>query len=361
MSSTPEAPALIQYACERCKTRFVLPPSSRQLSIAGKFRAFSMGVGRAFKFHEGLGAGYDTSRRQLLAKMDDEAYQSFVQSFRFCHECRQFVCNECWSTSRRSCLTCVAKSMTGTVRPRPPFAPTGPEIPRPVVSSLNPPRKGRLRRDAMLVALGLIIVLVSVEAGSLIVSNLPGTTAIATPTPQTSASFSPSTSPTDTLEATPTDTPTDSMSAGPSSSASASASVNLTPTQTPKPGTTPGPTVRPTAPPPVITPAPTPTPTPTPVPTAPLAANPTINCSDNNLGVAPADVSCSITSDQSSYVGATMNWVVYSGANGSTAISTGPTNAWPQLPADTYTIQLFIDRGGTEVNSAVVYLTLTLN
>jgi hypothetical protein len=243
MSSTPEAPALIQYACERCKTRFVLPPSSRKLSIAGKFHAFGMGIGRAFKFHEGLGAGYDTSRRTLLAKMDDEAYQSFVQSFRFCHECRQFVCNECWSTSRRSCLTCVAKSMTGTVRPRPPFAPTGPDIPRPIVSSLNPPRKGRLRRDAMLVALGLIIVLLSVEAGSLLVSNLPGSVADVTPAERTIyTTFAPTDTPTDTEVAT--DTPTAYLPASPSPSPSASASATPTP-------------AGPTAPPPVDTPTPT--------------------------------------------------------------------------------------------------------
>jgi len=138
------SPRLIQYACERCKTRFVLPPSRRELSVAGRFRALSLGLGKTLRFHEGLVSGYDTARRQLLARMDDEAYQSFVQSFRFCHECRQFVCNECWSAARRSCLTCVAKSMTGTVRPRPPFAPTGPKIPRPAVASA-PPRRGRLR------------------------------------------------------------------------------------------------------------------------------------------------------------------------------------------------------------------------
>ncbi len=174
MSTSQEAPALIQYACERCKTRFVLPPSSRKLSIAGKLRAFSIGVGRTFRHHEGLGASYESSRRQLLAKMDDEAYQAFVQSFRFCHECRQFVCNECWSTSRRSCLTCVAKAMTGTVRPRPPFAPAGPEIPRPVVAAVVP-RRGRLRRDAALAALAVAIVLLSVEGGYLLIaSGTPG-------------------------------------------------------------------------------------------------------------------------------------------------------------------------------------------
>jgi hypothetical protein len=220
MTSTPEAPALIQYACERCKTRFVLPPSSRGLSLAGKMRAFSMSVGRTVKFHEGLGAGYDTARRQLLAKMDDEAYQSFVQSFRFCHECRQFVCNECWSTSRRSCLTCVAKSMTGTARPRPPFAPTGPEIPRPVVAAVAP-RKGRLRRDMAIVALAIAVVLVSIEGGVLLVGAAGGT-GTPTPTPtefaavvSPSASASPSLAPTDTPSAAPTDSPSPSLTITP--------------------------------------------------------------------------------------------------------------------------------------------------
>src|ERR1035437_9087277 len=201
MSSSQEAPALIQYACERCKTRLVLPPSSRKLGIAGKFRAFSMGVGRAFKFHEGLGAGYDTSRRQLLAKKDDDAYQSFVQSFRFCHECRQFVCNECWSTSRRSCLTCVAKSMTAASKLWPLYAPTGPEIARPVAPAV-PARRARFRRDAALLALGLAIILLVVGGGVLLGAFNPGPTQQpiigATESPRATSTESPTAAPSDT-------------------------------------------------------------------------------------------------------------------------------------------------------------------
>ena len=236
MSTSQEAPALIQYACERCKTRFVLPPSSRRLSIGGKMRAFSSGLGRTFRFHEGLGAGYDSARRQLLAKMDDEAYQSFVQSFRFCHECRQFVCNECWSTSRRSCLTCVAKSMTGAVRPRPPFAPAGPEIPRPVVAA-GPGGSRRLRRDLALVALALGLVMVALEVGALVANNQNGAIAVATPTATPTQTAVPTASPTPTATLVPT----------------------LTPTPTPTPVPTPAPTE-------VATPTPTPTPSPSPSP-----------------------------------------------------------------------------------------------
>jgi hypothetical protein len=243
MTSTPEAPALIQYACERCKTRFVLPPSSRGLSIAGKLRAFSMSVGRSFKLHEGLGAGYDTARRQLLAKMDDEAYQSFVQSFRFCHECRQFVCNECWSTSRRSCLTCVAKSMTGTARPRPPFAPTGPEIPRPVVAAVAP-RKGRLRRDLALVAAAIAIVLVSIEGGVLLVGAASGNPSATPNNNGIAVAGTPTASP--SLSPTPTDSPTPLPTFSPSPSASDSPSPSLIPSLPPTPAVTVAPPPKPT-------------------------------------------------------------------------------------------------------------------
>ena len=118
---TAEAPALIQYACERCKTRFVLPTTERKLGLGGRLRALFAGIGRGIFKRQGFSAAYDASKQRALAKLDDQAYQEFVQSFRFCHECRQFVCNECWSTSRKACLTCVAKSMAGEVPPRAPF------------------------------------------------------------------------------------------------------------------------------------------------------------------------------------------------------------------------------------------------
>jgi hypothetical protein len=273
MSTSQEAPALIQYACERCKTRFVLPPSSRKLSIAGRVRAFSMGVGRTFRHHEGLGAGYDSSRRQLLAKMDDEAYQAFVQSFRFCHECRQFVCNECWSTSRRSCLTCVAKSMTGTARPRAPFAPTGPEIPRPAIAAA-PPRRGRLRRDLALVAVAIAIVLVSIEGGVLLVGATSGTPSVTANNviAVVSPSASPSPSPTATPTAAPTDTPMPSFSDSPipSDSPSPSPSLTVCSTSSDSPVQSPSPSGCPTAS-PTLAPAPKATPVP-PLP------NPSFSC-----------------------------------------------------------------------------------
>ena len=134
MTVSSQSPAFIQYACERCQTRFVLPPSSLRLSVGGKVRAFSAGLVGTLRTQECFAAGYDGARLRLLAKVDDEAYQSFVHSFRFCHECRLFVCNECWSTSRGVCLTCAARPITGVLR-APSFAPVPPPTPRPVVAT----------------------------------------------------------------------------------------------------------------------------------------------------------------------------------------------------------------------------------
>jgi hypothetical protein len=356
LSTSQEGPALIQYACERCKTRFVLPPSSRQLSISGKFRALSIGIGRFFRYHEGVGAGYDTARRQLLAKMDDEAYQSFVQSFRFCHECRQFVCNECWSMSRRSCLTCVAKSMTGTARPRPPFAPTGPEIPRPVVAAVVR-RRGRLRRDVGLVALALAIVLLSLEGGVVLIAATSGpgptpVTIIVTLAPSTSpslvASVIATATPTPKARPTATASPTATLSASPS--ATATAAQQITPAPTKAPVITPAPTA-----PPVITPAPTAPPEPTTPPTPIIACGPTtitttgsVTCNWTNVWVGSQTVEWDLS---------VSTWGFNAYSSGSNSVIYG-TDAWKGV-ANPYELQLRVTRDGVPYLSTIVEVTVT--
>jgi hypothetical protein len=341
MTTSQEAPALIQYACERCKTRFVLPPSSRHLSVAGKLRAFSTGLGRMFRFHEGLGAGYDTARRQLLAKMDDEAYQSFVQSFRFCHECRQFVCNECWSNSRRSCLTCVAKSMTGTARPRPPFAPTGPDIPRPVVSTM-PLRRGRLRRDVTLVALAVAIVMLALEGGVLLAAvTSPGPTpaiVYVTPSPSPSATAVPS--PTEMATVVPIATESATPSASPSEMPSAS--PTLTPTEAPTAAPTPVPTIRITPPP--ATPGPTAPPAPEIVCSATDATTgDTVNCDWNNPWVGSPSGTWML--------GVPHLGILYASP------AYGP-DTWAAYGTGAYTVQLRVTMGGFNELSNIITITV---
>jgi hypothetical protein len=242
MSLNTEAPALIQYACERCKTRFVLPPSSRKLSPIGRIKATLTAIGRTIRYHEGYSVTYDGVRRQMLAKMDDDAYQSFVQSFKFCHECRQFVCSECWSNSRKTCLGCFAKAAGTSAKQKPPYAPEGPAVPRPVPAFVTARRKRRVSTQASTAAAGVT------QTGT------PEATATADETPVPGETPTPTATPTPTPTPTPTETPTP------------------TPTPTPRP-----PTPRP----------PTPTPFPTPkITCAPTSftvpSTGTVNCTWTN-------------------------------------------------------------------------------
>ena len=126
MTTGQEAPALIQYSCERCNKRFQSPPSAQKLGVKGTLVAALSGV---------RGKGFGAARRQLLARMDDEAYRAFTLGFRFCHECQKFICNDCWSKARGSCQTCAGKALVvSPLEPKVPVAPA-PDIPRPVVSA----------------------------------------------------------------------------------------------------------------------------------------------------------------------------------------------------------------------------------
>jgi hypothetical protein len=229
-----------------------------------------MAFSRTLRFHEGLGSTYDGARRQMLAKMDDDAYQSFVQSFKFCHECRQFVCSECWSNSRRTCLGCFAKAAGTSVRPKPPFAPEGPAIPRPAALTAPVGRRRRLRTDASLLVMGAALLLLVAEIGFIILPSAVGGSSGSSPSasapiaivPTASPSAS-ATMPTDPPTANPTDTA--APTADPTDTAAPTAGPTATPTATPSPTASPTPTKAPTAAPTIrITPKPAPTAFPTP-------------------------------------------------------------------------------------------------
>jgi cytoskeletal protein RodZ len=339
MTTATEAPELIQYACERCKTRFVLPPSRRRLGFGGRLRATFMAIGRSVKNRQGLGSSFDESRRQILAKMDDDAYQSFVQSFRFCHECRQFVCNECWSNSRKTCLGCFARSTDGAAavaRPRPPFAPAGPEIPRPAVAAAPAKRRTRLRTSASLAVLAVAAVLLLIDAGFYFFVNAGG---------------GPSANPTHAViavgtTATATATPTASPTLVPTPSATATATAS--PTASPSPSATPSPTPAAT---PSATPSPTPTPAATPTPTHAATATPlgalkaTVTCTPST-GVPPVTVKCTWTGYTAS---ATATWLL-----SSVAVGTGGSHTF-NITSDA-NVQLKLTRKGSQtVYSSIFY------
>ncbi|MGA3030326.1 MAG: hypothetical protein ABSE58_06285 [Candidatus Limnocylindrales bacterium] len=276
MTTSQEPLALIRYECKRCQKAFAPPQSKQSLSRSGKFRALAMGVGKAFRYHEGLRAGYGHARQQLFDEADDDAYQSFVQSFHFCNECNQFVCSDCWRASRGTCKSCATRAVRSAVPPLAPGAPVAIEFVRPVVSMANR-RRRRLRQDVSMVALAVALVLLVFEGGFLLAS-VPGEPSaaprvaggVATPNPATTVGTSSAGTLSKVLSATALASQSAGSTTGPGQSGTPTSKPGSGPTKAPNatlaPGQTPTPAPQAT-PTPTLAPGQTPTPTPTPAPT----------------------------------------------------------------------------------------------
>lgn len=340
MSMPTDAPALIQYACERCKTRFVLPPSNRKLGPIGRVKATVTAIGRTFRDHEGYSVAYDGVRRQMLAKMDDDAYQSFVQSFKFCHECRQFVCSECWSNSRKTCLGCFAKAAgTPAGKQKPAYAPQGPSVPRPEPRFVTSRKRRHVSTQASLLVMAAAVLLLVVE----LAIALPGSGAARESSPSAPVAgvtqtdgVSPGPSGTADATATETATPTATPTSTPSSS----------PTESPSPTSTPTPAPTPTPRPPTPKP-PTPKPTPTPTPAFPT---PSIKC-NGSVGPLVYTEETSVTCVwQNNPGGATGQWWYGSGTVG------GPTaDPYTLVFTPPDTVQIKFVAGGKTSNTVTIW------
>jgi hypothetical protein len=108
--SLPGSLGSISYACERCKTESSMEPRRAQLSRRDSLRA----CWRAADLKM-AGGSYRKALAQIRVEMLDEAeetaYREFNARFRFCHDCRRFVCPSCWSSGWGTCRTCVARAM----------------------------------------------------------------------------------------------------------------------------------------------------------------------------------------------------------------------------------------------------------
>ncbi len=291
MTNSQEPPALIRYECKRCEKAFVLPPSGEALSRSGKLHAFTMGTGKAFRYRESLRAAYGHARQQLLDEADDDAYQAFVQSFHFCDECQQFVCGDCWRSSRGTCKACAARAVWAGLAPVAVGASVASVAMEPVrgaVSSMSRSRR-RLRQDFSMAALAIAMVLLALEGGFLLAVNpsqapsAPGLAdAQTTPNPGQTASATLSGTLSKVLAATAVAGQSAGSTTGPAGTATSKpgtggpAKPNPTlrsgQTSTPTPYTAPTPTLAPGQTPP---PTPIETPTPEPTPTAAPVSTPT--------------------------------------------------------------------------------------
>ncbi|HEX7491424.1 MAG TPA: hypothetical protein VF337_06950 [Candidatus Limnocylindrales bacterium] len=101
----------VRYACERCKTESVLAPGRVGLGVGGWLKARLIVVGRSNRRRDGTRRTFAEVRAELIARTDEDAYQALTGRFRFCHDCRRFVCPRCWNRSWSSCKSCVEQAM----------------------------------------------------------------------------------------------------------------------------------------------------------------------------------------------------------------------------------------------------------
>jgi hypothetical protein len=98
----------IRYACERCKSERVLV-TPRSLGPRAWVSAHLQVVARSLRLGDGAPATFAQIRAEKLLRAEDDAFRSFTSHFRFCHECRRFVCPGCWSRSREKCKSCLVR------------------------------------------------------------------------------------------------------------------------------------------------------------------------------------------------------------------------------------------------------------
>lgn len=350
---------LVQYVCERCHTRFVLALSGRKLSPSNEVRAALEAARNTALHRDGSYAQNLTeATRRIGQVIADAEYERFRRSFNFCHNCRQFVCSDCWNDTQRQCLTCAPRKAIRAAGPRaakgpvaPSLDPDGPQIVRPLAGGL-----------VMAAAGGMAIAGVP-DAGSRTRSRWPGHTTVALASlvilllvaniasSQTAkgplavnAADSPSATAT-VIAFGPTATPRSGVTPSPAPDGTIDPRVSTVDMSTPHPTATPTPrvTAHPTpvpTPPPTPRPTTKPTPKPTPKPTAPpLYA--TASCSPTSYSVGNA-LQCS-ASGSSSGSGITYHWFV----NGADAGS-GPQPTWTFSSADigSCSVQLEVRKAG---------------
>lgn len=149
ISSQAAAPAeqtSVRYACERCKTESVLAPGRVGLGPLGGLKVRLLAIGRSIRRRDGARRSVDEIRAEVIAKIDEDAYQAFTGRFRFCHDCRRFVCPRCWNRSWSTCKSCVESAM----------------------KRMSPTRR-RFRLGLSLAVIGASLVVLAASVGSVVV------------------------------------------------------------------------------------------------------------------------------------------------------------------------------------------------
>jgi len=101
----------ITYACERCKVERSLAPARQSPGRVRRLRIRLAALWQGGLEGETRSVTVARLKQEYLANAEEAAYGKFTGSFRFCHECRRFVCPKCWNLTWHTCKSCVERAM----------------------------------------------------------------------------------------------------------------------------------------------------------------------------------------------------------------------------------------------------------
>ena len=126
------AEILTESFCERCGTRYTFESAAPTGKRLGKFKVLSKGLKNFVlddeaSLDEALAAARGESDRETTTEQLD----AFHKTFKFCMECRQYTCANCWNDLAGRCLTCAPGNGRETLDLTFPTLSVAPAVPEP--------------------------------------------------------------------------------------------------------------------------------------------------------------------------------------------------------------------------------------
>ena len=96
---------LTRSFCERCGTAYTLGNGPRLPGFAS-LPVVARGLRNLILSDDSLGDVIAQAREEHAGTLSARQLAAFERTFRFCMECRQYVCRDCWNDARGRCATC---------------------------------------------------------------------------------------------------------------------------------------------------------------------------------------------------------------------------------------------------------------
>ena len=98
---------LTRLFCERCGSAHSLETGNgHRLPGIDALPIVARGLRNFILSNDSIGDAIAQAREERAGTLSNRQLEAFERAFRFCMECRQYVCGDCWNDTRGRCATC---------------------------------------------------------------------------------------------------------------------------------------------------------------------------------------------------------------------------------------------------------------